>query len=903
MKKVYLLFVAAFCLGSLGAQNLNKVADRVQQLKSSNGDFKKVNFFEIKKDDSKEQEMKLVATDAVVLSLDIEKLKTEVASAPEALEFRLPISDGSEIELELVKVNLFTPDFVVNTSSGKNSNVDLGVHYQGIVKGNNASIAAISIFENEVMGLISLHENGNIILGKIKGDVGNKYVVYNDKTFVDKPSTKCLTPDDDHIYTQEELATHENSKSAGDCIRIYWEADNNIFLNQGSVANSVNFLTGLFNQSNVIYAADNIPLILSEIFVWDTQDPYSGGDSFSQLAAFQANRNSFNGDLGHLIEFNSFNGGVAAGFSGLCASNLDDSQCYSGIFDTYSNVPTYSWSVYVITHEQGHLLGSRHTHACVWNGNGTAIDGCSGFVEGSCSLPGIPAEGGTIMSYCHFVAQGINFSLGFGPQPKNVILNNYNNATCLSPCNIVTECPDIYEPNNDIYAPSYISAGSLNATIGASGDVDFYAIYVGSTSNIALTLSNLPANYDLYFYDANITYLGGSAGGGTTVETINYNNAPAGYYYIQVIAGNGESDNTICYNLNSTITPVSVDCPDYYEYGNDIYSAYGISPGTIYASIAPQFDADYYYFYVGATSDIYLNLTNLPGDYDIQLLDQNGTYITGGVNGGTSDENVYLFNAAPGYYYIFVYGYAGANSSTQCYQLTTTVTPIIAPACLDYNEPNNDFYSATYLYNYYGVNGNIDSYYDNDYFVVYPYYGGDVYLYLYNLPADYDLQLFDSYGNLVSSSNNYGTSDEYVYYPYAYDYVYYGRVYSSYGDYTTAQCYSIVNYSSDYYYDGGGNTPNGSGDGEVFAGQDLSVKIFPNPSNDFVNVSVPAFDLGNTEIAIYDQLGNVLFKKTLGASKTSSIQKFDVSKFANGMYLMRIIQDKRIVNQKINVTH
>src|SRR5204862_2346878 len=96
------------------------------------------------------------------------------------------------------------------------------------------------------------------------------------------------------------------------------------------------------------------------------------------------------------------------------------------------------WTVEVVTHEQGHLMSSQHTHACAWNGNGTAIDGCgpaAGYpYEGSCSGAPIPSNGGTIMSYCHLLNVGINFTLGFGPQPKNAILNVINNASCLTSC-------------------------------------------------------------------------------------------------------------------------------------------------------------------------------------------------------------------------------------------------------------------------------------------------------------------------------------------------------------------------------------------------------------------------------------------------------------------------------------
>jgi len=185
------------------------------------------------------------------------------------------------------------------------------------------------------------------------------------------------------------------------------------------------------------YTNDNIPVELSEVYVWDVVSPYTGTTSSNYLSQFQTYRTSFNGDLGHLLGYGG-GGGIAAGFSGICASNINSSKCYSGINSSYSNFPTYSWSVMVVTHEQGHLMGSRHTHACVWNGNNTAIDGCgpaAGYgYEGSCSGAPIPSGGGTIMSYCHLNSVGINLSLGFGSQPQAVIINKYNSGACLTAC-------------------------------------------------------------------------------------------------------------------------------------------------------------------------------------------------------------------------------------------------------------------------------------------------------------------------------------------------------------------------------------------------------------------------------------------------------------------------------------
>jgi len=83
----------------------------------------------------------------------------------------------------------------------------------------------------------------------------------------------------------------------------------------------------------------------------------------------------------------------------------------------------------------GHNFGSQHTHACVWNNNSTAIDGCYATEGGCSSSVGIPSGGGTIMSYCHLTSAGVNLSKGFGTQPGNLIRNRAYNGNCLTNCN------------------------------------------------------------------------------------------------------------------------------------------------------------------------------------------------------------------------------------------------------------------------------------------------------------------------------------------------------------------------------------------------------------------------------------------------------------------------------------
>lgn len=356
-----------------------------------------------------------------------------LAQPPDQLTLEIPTADGM-VALDLVRAEIHSSGFsLVTASTGAPVEHVSGAHYRGTIAGDPTTLAAISIFADEVMGFVS-DANGNHVLGKLEGDTDD-HIYYAERDLIDPPAFECHTTDEGEVGPERPAGGQDLARTAR-CVDLYWEVDHDIFLDKGDITNTSNFITGLFNQHATLFDNDGISVVLSELFIWDVPSPYTGTISIVLLDQFRAYRDGFNGDVGHLLDY-SENGGRAS-LDGLCASNSDYSLCYSGIDDGFSGMPFYSWSVKVVTHEEGHVMGSRHTHACVWNGNNTAIDGCGpseGFwYEGNCSGAPIPANGGTVMSYCDLTPVGVNFANGFGPQPAALIIDKMNTAECLSSC-------------------------------------------------------------------------------------------------------------------------------------------------------------------------------------------------------------------------------------------------------------------------------------------------------------------------------------------------------------------------------------------------------------------------------------------------------------------------------------
>ena len=373
------------------------------------------------------------------LRLETKELQKLHISRPQALTLELPYL-GQTISLDLVKHDLLTPDFVLKTSDGQNIPFDRGVFYRGTIKGMPGTLAAVAFYEHEVIGVMQ-HAQGSMVLGKQNRSLNADYILYSDENLKTDPDFSCATVDpewnDLEIENFRRLVNAQALQLRMDkCVRMYLELDYTLVTEKGGVAAAATWITGVFNAVAAIYANESIKVNISEIYAWTTEDPYGGSSTTTSLNTFRSTRPSYNGDLAHLISRGAPANGGIAWVDALCSGY---GYAYSWVSDSYSALPTYSWTVNVITHETGHNLGSPHTHSCAWP-NGP-IDGCgptksSGYAEGTCATGPLPAAGGgTIMSYCHLLTNvGINLANGFGAQPGNLIRSKVAAASCLTSC-------------------------------------------------------------------------------------------------------------------------------------------------------------------------------------------------------------------------------------------------------------------------------------------------------------------------------------------------------------------------------------------------------------------------------------------------------------------------------------
>lgn len=654
--------VLAVSISCITAQTA-PVAASVQQFRDQGGRFEPLHLFE----SAPQRHITAVqfAPNAQFLTLDVDRLLSERTRAGSpALSLQLPYHDET-LTLDLIEAPVLTEDFSVLTSTSADRPVDYqpGRHYRGVVRGETRSVVAVSFLENGIMGLICDDRHGNLVLGKLEKPGNTEdYILYSDREVAHKPAFPCQALEHD---AKQPGDRNGSTPDVNGCVRVYFEADYELFQNKGSVQATVDYLAGAFNQVATLYANEQISTTLSQVYVWVTPDNYSTSSSSSALTQFRSLRKSYNGDLAHLVGIGGNNLGGIAYLDVLCVPSY--AYAFSDISTSYSAVPTYSWTVEVLTHEMGHNLGSPHTQSCTWPGG--AIDNCF-TTEGGCPAGPAPVNGGTIMSYCHLTNYGINFNNGFGPLPGDKIRTEVSSATCLS-----GSCA----PAGSCLAPKSLTVTNItgsnatvswNAVSGATGyNLQWRAVGALSWTTLnnvssPYNISGLPANDEIEVqvqtvcsggvspYSYGVVFISSSgSGGGTSCGTPGNLTATATSSSSALVswgAVSGAGSYQLSYKLsNSSVwsTPVNLSATSYTITGLNAATTYNVQVSATCSGVVSAFATTSF-----TTSGSSGATCNTPGNLSAAVVSSTSANISWSAVSGASYYQLY-YKAANSVYW------------------------------------------------------------------------------------------------------------------------------------------------------------------------------------------------------------------------------------------------------------
>jgi hypothetical protein len=302
------------------------------------------------------------------------------------------------------------------------------------------------------------------------------------------------------------------------------------------------------------------------------------------------------------------------------------------------------------------------------------------------------------------------------------------------------------------------------------------------------------------------------------------------------------------------------------------------------AAISTSTDVDYYKITTTATSNIVYNLAGPSGvDYDLYVYNSSGTQI-GASEGTTATESVSLSSQAAGTYSIKVIGYNGANSAT-CYTITATATTVTGcQSSYDVSTNGTTSGAAAIPFNT-NITGLISPSGDVDYYKFTITTGGTITLTLTTLPGDYDVRLRNSAGTQVAISQNGGTTSETINYTAAAG-VYYAQVYGYNGANSATSCYTLKVALG---------TATRSEEIAKTTSDKKILSVYPNPARTEINVNLTGYK-AISEMKLYDANG-----KQVAVYRTPQVNsRLDISKFANGLYLLKVVtSDGGILSAKV----
>ena len=525
--------------------------------------------------------------------------------------FFLPLINESFIKANLIGFSVLDKNhsLIIETDNGQEVQEfesNLKSYY---IKINNEIIGTFLSFDNNLI-LTYKHENRQFEINKINDEI----ILFDVNDCINKNNFSCAVENE-----YEEIMSSNTSFSSSttpDCIELAIEIDQytrNTFSSNTLASNWGHAI--IAGVSQVYFGEVNVHINVVNTIVWNTTDPYASiiNDAGAMLSALRnhwtSNNGSISRDLVHLLtkRSNTGTGGIAY-VDALC--NYSWGYAFSSDMNNNTNFsfpnPSYTWNLFVVAHEIGHNVGSKHTHWCGWTSDpslgfsGGPIDNCVN-VEGSCPDNPTP-QVGTIMSYCHLTSYGS--LIDFHPVVVSQGLNpGINSASCLTACPFYG-CTDSTALNYDPLAT--VDDGScIYPPVTLNATVNNISCYGQTDGNINLHVTGGSSPYTFIWSN------------GQTTEDI-YNLSSGSYSVVVTDSINQQA--TASFNI---IEPDSL----YTNYTVINASGPTSNDGSIYAFTFGGITPYTYYWLSSYINDTTQHLLNIPpGSYTSYILDDNGCF-------------------------------------------------------------------------------------------------------------------------------------------------------------------------------------------------------------------------------------------------------------------------------------
>jgi hypothetical protein len=435
------------------------------------------------------------------IRLDQKGITNLYAIRPQDFTLQFQDENNDILDIELVLQTLTATRVKIN-NAGYASDLNVPVCYKGKVKGIREKHDVLLTIAPGFLSMQAILPGKTIAIEKENKPNSEVFTLYNSRelTFPKQPFSCGLT--ESPVTNPTKTQTPENTgnkpaASSDKCIFVFIDCTDSLFLNRGSVQNTVNYVYSLWNDIRTAYNNEQINISISEINVWTTPAPFTTTTRELGIQTFAGfYQNNYWGNMAMLLDWSTNQRSAVAGGYGW-AKSVAPNTCgnynpnpnpawnhgsfiysdlnYAGI---YANFPVMSVAeqVYLCVHEIGHLLNSEHTHSCSWPGG--PIDNCNP-VEGSCPMGPAPVNGGTFMSYCIDAGEFMNFTNGFGPLPGNKIRAFVDGNGCLNNCeNCLTNRIVGAISNPGVY--HYEVTNQLTAIGVISGNSTFIKLDVGN---------------------------------------------------------------------------------------------------------------------------------------------------------------------------------------------------------------------------------------------------------------------------------------------------------------------------------------------------------------------------------------------------------------------------------------